>query len=297
MLPTPKQQELIDNLSPEAKRLFNDMVQYPDYRGQAASTEAKTELSSKGIIFVDWNVSDQTKDVCWFTPKGERLADKFRTIQKENKNLKRALRYLAVWDEPAIPEQDIGPARTLSWAGEDVESESRERLRKRRTRQDGVGRDKEIPNRLRRRKNTSTGTFNHSMKAISTISELKAAGWNVIKEDILWFPVVPSDFELTETQTFSKDHGFATRREAWDWVIDTVSRNLATKKEAQGTLENPPEEYFPNLVNFIKQNVIKWDRTFQEYVGMTDEGDVVSLGSNPGQVERYLQDYPTPADW
>jgi hypothetical protein len=49
------------------------------------------------------------------------------------KNLKRALRYLAVWSEPP---SDDGVPRTLSYADDGAESESRKRTRKRRKKKD-----------------------------------------------------------------------------------------------------------------------------------------------------------------
>ncbi len=52
------------------------------------------------------------------------------------KNLKRALKYLAVWAEPVVPADDMGPAHTLSYAEENTESEARERARKHRKRRD-----------------------------------------------------------------------------------------------------------------------------------------------------------------
>lgn len=60
------------------------------------------------------------------------------------KNLKRALKYLAVFSEPVVPEDDMGPARSLSYAEEGIEPESRERVRKRRKRRDKTCLEKAI---------------------------------------------------------------------------------------------------------------------------------------------------------
>lgn len=60
------------------------------------------------------------------------------------RNLKRTLKYLAVFSEPAIPADDMGPARSLSYAEEGAESEARERARKRQKRRDRTHLEKAI---------------------------------------------------------------------------------------------------------------------------------------------------------
>jgi len=66
------------------------------------------------------------------------------------KNLKRSIKYLAVFSEPP---SDDGVPRTLSMGGDGVESEGLESLRKRRNKEDGTGRGKGRPGGLRRNRN------------------------------------------------------------------------------------------------------------------------------------------------
>ncbi|HUU89172.1 MAG TPA: hypothetical protein VMX17_15670 [Candidatus Glassbacteria bacterium] len=65
------------------------------------------------------------------------------------KNLKRSLKYLAVFNEPL---SDDNVPRTLS-SGDGVESEDLESLRKRRDKENGTGRGKTRPGGLRRNRN------------------------------------------------------------------------------------------------------------------------------------------------
>jgi len=73
---TELQKKLVDGLSPEAKRLLNDMVTFSTYYGQSASTAAKVELAKKGIASVEFHVSDPVKDYVRFTHKGKQIAAK-----------------------------------------------------------------------------------------------------------------------------------------------------------------------------------------------------------------------------
>lgn len=141
------------------------------------------------------------------------------------KHLNRTLKYLAVFSEPVVPEDDMGPAHSLSYAEEGAESEARERARKRRTKEDGTGRGKGLPDARRRNRNPSKRLSKSGYDRGTEIARLKTVGWGVNKEGPLWMPVVPPGYELTQTQSFHAEHGFSTRKEVWDWVIDTVSRN------------------------------------------------------------------------
>ncbi len=83
---TEKQQKLIDGFGPAAKRLWNDMVQFPKYSGGAASDAGKMELQKKGLVKVVWSTAGE-HDVVYFTPKGKKLAAKVREIKKKGKKL------------------------------------------------------------------------------------------------------------------------------------------------------------------------------------------------------------------
>ena len=72
---TPTQLSAYEGLSDAAKRLFNDLSTTKGYKGGASSTEARVELSKKGLAKVKWS-SDGKGDVVVFTKKGKSIASK-----------------------------------------------------------------------------------------------------------------------------------------------------------------------------------------------------------------------------
>jgi len=76
---TQLQESTVKSLSQDAQRLFNDLVNSPNYRGGLASNQGKVDLRKAGLVNIDYNLSgDPTKDVVWFTRKGEQIAKKMR---------------------------------------------------------------------------------------------------------------------------------------------------------------------------------------------------------------------------
>jgi len=62
-------------------------------------------------------------------------------------------------------------------------------------------------------------------------------------------------------------------------------------------LDNPPEEYFPQLAALIQSGLVYWDAQLKEYAGIADDGTEVSLGDDSNSVEDYLKAHPGPEHW
>jgi hypothetical protein len=81
---TALQKKAIAGLSADAKRLWNDLVNYPRYHGGLATDKGKRDLKKAKLVTVLHHASDSTKDVVTLTAKGKAIAKKLRAKAKKN---------------------------------------------------------------------------------------------------------------------------------------------------------------------------------------------------------------------
>lgn len=57
------------------------------------------------------------------------------------------------------------------------------------------------------------------------------------------------------------------------------------------------KDLHPTLTELMKDGLVWYDEDDREYVGSDPHGQIVNLGADEDEVERYLSAYPDPSDW
>jgi hypothetical protein len=73
---TDPQLKLYEKMSPAARRLFNDLAEHPDYRGQASTEQAILELSKTHLIELHHRGAKQP--LVTLTRRGKQMAERLK---------------------------------------------------------------------------------------------------------------------------------------------------------------------------------------------------------------------------